>query len=171
MGRKLDALLGRNSNISKLKNLAKMAISRISILKNQRQVRCSHAQSDVIELLKLGHQERALLRVISYPSLSVSLSLSLSIYICMMIDEFHWISQQVEHVIKEQNMLDAFGMIENYCDLLIERAVLLENKLVSQVLNSFILLYIWLLESTDLHAYSCVFTGNVMMSSRRGYQA
>ncbi|XP_062150727.1 uncharacterized protein LOC133859354 [Alnus glutinosa] len=96
MGRKLDALLGRNSNISKLKNLAKMAISRISILKNQRQVRCSHAQSDVIELLKLGHQERALLRV--------------------------------EHVIKEQNMLDAFGMIGNYCDLLIERAVLLENK-------------------------------------------
>ncbi|XP_059452860.1 uncharacterized protein LOC132183439 [Corylus avellana] len=96
MGRKLDALLGRNSKTSKLKNLAKLAISRISILKNQRQVRCSHAQSDVIELLKLGHQERALLRV--------------------------------EHVIKEQNMLDAFAMIENYCDLLIERAVLLENK-------------------------------------------
>lgn len=49
-----------------------------------------------------------------------------------MIDEFQWISQQVEHVIKEQNMLDAFAMIENYCDLLIERAVLLENKLVAQ---------------------------------------
>ncbi|KAH7532899.1 uncharacterized protein LOC107416535 isoform X2 [Ziziphus jujuba] len=62
MGRKLDALLGRDSK-TKIKALAKLAISRVAILKNQRQVRCSHARSDVKELLQLGHQQRALLRV------------------------------------------------------------------------------------------------------------
>ncbi|XP_075651593.1 uncharacterized protein LOC142622064 [Castanea sativa] len=96
MGRKLDALLGRNLRTSKFKTLAKLTISRTAILKNQRQVRCSHARSDVIELLNLGHQERALLRV--------------------------------EHVIKEQNMLDVFAMIDNYCNLLIERVALLQKS-------------------------------------------
>lgn len=33
------------------------------MLKKQRQARMSVAQSDVIELLKLGHHERALIRV------------------------------------------------------------------------------------------------------------
>jgi hypothetical protein len=88
----------------------------------------------------------------------------------MMVDEFRWISQQVEHVIKEQNMLDAFAMIENYCDLLIERAVLLKNRLVSpstlkvRVLYSIILIYgywnlipFFILRSTDLHVYSCLY--------------
>ncbi|GMY24398.1 IST1 homolog [Fagus crenata] len=96
MGRKLDALLGRNLKTSKFKALAKLAISRTAILKNQRQVRCSHARSDVIELLNLGHQERALLRV--------------------------------EHVIKDQNMLDVFAMIDSYCNLLIERVALLQKN-------------------------------------------
>ncbi|XVF20549.1 hypothetical protein REPUB_Repub12eG0010000 [Reevesia pubescens] len=63
MGRKLDALLGRNFKTSKFKTLAKLAVSRIGILKKQHQVRYSHAMSDVIELLNLGHQQRALLRV------------------------------------------------------------------------------------------------------------
>lgn len=38
---------------------------------------------------------------------------------------------QVEYVIKEQNMVDALVMIENYCYLLIERVTLIQiNKLV-----------------------------------------
>ena len=137
MGRKLDALLGRNLRTSKFKTLAKLTISRTAILKNQRQVRCSHARSDVIELLNLGHQERALLRVISYlpPPLCLSLSLSHThthtLSISCMCTEFKWISKQVEHVIKEQNMLDVFAMIDNYCNLLIERVALLQkSKLV-----------------------------------------
>ncbi|URE43900.1 DUF292 domain containing protein [Musa troglodytarum] len=35
---------------------------------------------------------------------------------------------RVEHVIKEQNMLDAFAMVEHYCHLLAERAVLLDHR-------------------------------------------
>jgi len=35
---------------------------------------------------------------------------------------------QVEHVIKEQNMLDVFVMIESYCNLLIERINLIEQE-------------------------------------------
>ncbi|XVE72054.1 hypothetical protein DITRI_Ditri11bG0007800 [Diplodiscus trichospermus] len=96
MGRKLDALLGRNFKTSKFKTLVKLAISRIGILKNQHQVRCSHARSDVIELLNLGHQEQALLRV--------------------------------DHVIEEQNMVDAFTIMESYCHLLIERVMLIQKN-------------------------------------------
>lgn len=35
---------------------------------------------------------------------------------------------RVEHVIKEQNTLEAFEMIDGYCHLIIERIVLLENQ-------------------------------------------
>lgn len=63
MGKKLDALLGRNSRTAKLKMLTNLAISRIEILKNIHSVRCSQAESDVIELLQLGHDEQALVRV------------------------------------------------------------------------------------------------------------
>ncbi|KAJ4842988.1 hypothetical protein Tsubulata_046708, partial [Turnera subulata] len=83
-----------NFKTSKFKTLAKLAISRIAILKNQRQILCSHAKSDVIQLLNLGHQERALLRV--------------------------------EHVIKDQDMVDALAMMEDYCHFLIGRVVLLK---------------------------------------------
>ncbi|KAK2663050.1 hypothetical protein Ddye_001624 [Dipteronia dyeriana] len=96
MGRKLDALLGRNFKTSKFKTLAKLAISRIAILKNQHQARYSHARSDTVELLKLGHHERAL--------------------------------QRVEYVIKEHNMLDVLVMMENYCHLLRERVLLIQNN-------------------------------------------
>ncbi|OVA05005.1 protein of unknown function DUF292 [Macleaya cordata] len=98
MGKKLDALLGRTFKTSKFKALVNLAISRLAVLKNQRQVRCSQARSDVTQLLNLGHQDRALLRV--------------------------------EVVIKEQNMLDVFVMIEGYCYLLLERLVLIENNKV-----------------------------------------
>jgi len=41
---------------------------------------------------------------------------------------------QVEHVIKDQNMLGAFDMMEDYLHFLIERVVQLEtNKLVSWI--------------------------------------
>ncbi|KAK8631205.1 hypothetical protein V6N13_079963 [Hibiscus sabdariffa] len=96
MGRKLDALLGRNFKTSKFKTLAKLAVSRIGILKNQHQVRYSHARSDVVQLLHLGHHEQALLRV--------------------------------DHLITEQNKVDAFSMMESYCNLLIERVMLIQNN-------------------------------------------
>ncbi|GLT41164.1 hypothetical protein SLA2020_152480 [Shorea laevis] len=96
MGGMLDALLRRNFRTSKFKTLAKLAISRISILKNQHRVQYSHSRSDVLELLNRSHQDRALLRV--------------------------------EHVIREQNMLDVFVVLENYCHLLIERVDLIQKS-------------------------------------------
>ncbi|KAL9391962.1 hypothetical protein Peur_015882 [Populus x canadensis] len=96
MGKKLDALFGRKLRTSKFSSLAKLAVSRIAILKNKAQVRFSHARSDVIQLLNLGHQERALL--------------------------------MVEHVIKDQNMVDAFVMMEDYLHFLNDRVVLLETS-------------------------------------------
>ncbi|XP_023914299.1 uncharacterized protein LOC112025847 [Quercus suber] len=97
MGKKLDAFLGKISfKKSKFSNLVNLAVSRIAALEKQHHVRCGQARSDVIQLLNLGHQERALLRV--------------------------------EVVIREQNMLDAYAMIENYFHLLVERVVLVQNN-------------------------------------------
>ncbi|XP_050373511.1 uncharacterized protein LOC126791148 [Argentina anserina] len=96
MGRKLNALLGRSSKTSKLKPLLALALSRLAVLKTQRQAKCGLSRSDVLQLLQLGQHERALLRV--------------------------------EQVIKEQNMLDVYIMIERYCNLLIERVHLIEQE-------------------------------------------
>ncbi|MED6111822.1 hypothetical protein PIB30_055846 [Stylosanthes scabra] len=96
MGKKLDALLGRTFKAAKFKPVITLAISRIAVLKNQRQIRLRQARSDVLQLLQLGHHERALLRV--------------------------------EHVIKEQNMLDVYDKIEGYCNLVIERVHLIEQE-------------------------------------------
>ncbi|XWS30699.1 hypothetical protein CRYUN_Cryun23aG0009700 [Craigia yunnanensis] len=96
MGKKLDALLGRNFKASKFRTYVNLAISRIAFLEKQHQVRCQQARSDFVQLLNLNQKERALLRV--------------------------------EHVIREQNMLDAYVMIENYFNLLLERIVILQNS-------------------------------------------
>ncbi|KAJ8475939.1 hypothetical protein OPV22_019666 [Ensete ventricosum] len=97
MGKKLDVLLGRKSRqMSKLKTLLGLTLSRLAVLRNRRQVRCNQARTDVAQLLQLGQVDRALLRV--------------------------------EHVIREQNMVDVFVMSEHYCRLLIERSVLLDHK-------------------------------------------
>ncbi|KAF8010209.1 hypothetical protein BT93_J0983 [Corymbia citriodora subsp. variegata] len=97
MGRKLDILLGRNSKESKIQTLSKLAISRIAILRKHREVRLFLAWSDVVQLLSLGHQERALLRV--------------------------------ELVIKEQNMVDAFCILECYCHILAQRGILIQKNM------------------------------------------
>ena len=66
MGKKLDALLGRTFKAAKFKPIITVAISRLAVLKNQRQARLRQARSDVLQLLQLGHHERALLRVKLY---------------------------------------------------------------------------------------------------------
>ena len=135
MGKKLDALLGRAFKPSKFKSLISLAISRLAVFKNQRQVRCNQARSDVVQLLELGHYDRALLRVRFDPSFwkyffvfSVGLLSSFELNLGFF--------GQVEQVIKEQNMLDVFVMLEGYCNLVIERVHLIEQeRLVSSIIS------------------------------------
>lgn len=99
MGRHIDALLGRNTfRASKFKPLVTLAISRLAMFKNQHLARRNIARSDVVQLLKLGHYERALLGV--------------------------------EQVIKEQNLLEVFVMMEGYCHFLNESVGLIEKQKV-----------------------------------------
>jgi len=66
MGKKLDALLGRNFKTDKFKPTINLAISRLAVLKNQRNARLRQSRSDVLQLLQLpDHHQRALLRVIN----------------------------------------------------------------------------------------------------------
>lgn len=128
MGKKMDALLGKGFKTAKFKRLVELVSSRIAVIEKQHRLRCMQAQSDVVALLKLGHQESALLRVTSPspPPLSLSiLSLPVSHKLCGV---FTIIIFQVELVITEQNTLDAYSMIENFCNLLEERVVQLENN-------------------------------------------
>ena len=134
MGKKLDALLGRAFKPSKFKSLISLAISRLAVFKNQRQVRCNQARSDVVQLLELGHYDRALLRVRFNPSFwkhffvfSVGLLSTFELNLGFF--------GQVEQVIKEQNMLDVYGMLEGYYNLVIERVHLIEQERL--VLRSF----------------------------------
>ena len=60
MGNMADTLLRRGFKASKLKALINLVLSRITLLKKQRQARCSLASSDVLQLLILGHHDRAL---------------------------------------------------------------------------------------------------------------
>ncbi|KAL6577689.1 hypothetical protein OROMI_010017 [Orobanche minor] len=104
MGKKLDALLGRGFKTAKFKATVALAISRLAVLKNQRQARCSIARSDVVQFLQDNNHDRALLRV--------------------------------EQVMKEQNMLDVFVLVEGYCHLLLERVNLIEHeKICPEELN------------------------------------
>ncbi|XP_052880202.1 uncharacterized protein LOC108461438 isoform X1 [Gossypium arboreum] len=103
MGKKLAALLGRGFKPSKFKSLVTLAISRLAVFKNQHQIRCNQARSDVVQLLQLAHHDRALLR---------------------------GLFRQVDQVIKEQNMLDVFVILEGYCNLVIERLHLIEQDRV-----------------------------------------
>jgi hypothetical protein len=67
MGKKLDALLGRNFKTDKFKPTINLAISRLAVLKNQRNARLRQSRSDVLQLLQLpDNHQRALLRVIYY---------------------------------------------------------------------------------------------------------
>ncbi|KAJ9554184.1 hypothetical protein OSB04_018229 [Centaurea solstitialis] len=114
MGRKLDALLGRKFKTSKFKTTLNLAISRLSLLKNQRNSRYTIARSDIVQLLLLNHHEHALLRGSyfrrNYPSGSQVQT-----------------KIMVEQVIKDQNMLDIYDMIHVDCHLLIQRINLIER--------------------------------------------
>lgn len=57
----MDALLGRRS--SKLSTLLEHAINRTALLKNRQQALFSFSRSDIVQLLQLGYEEQALLRV------------------------------------------------------------------------------------------------------------
>ncbi|KAK1425649.1 hypothetical protein QVD17_21004 [Tagetes erecta] len=96
MGRKLDALLGRKFKTTKFKSTVNLAVSRLTVLKNNRQGRLKVARSDVIQLLNHNHHEHALHRV--------------------------------DQVIKEQNMIDVFDMVDGYCHLLLQMINLIEKE-------------------------------------------
>lgn len=83
MGKKLDALLGKTFKTSKFKSLANLAVSRIAYLEKKHKVQSFQARSDVVQLLSVGQQEHALLRVMTpqdHDSLSLTFSCFLNLF-------------------------------------------------------------------------------------------
>ncbi|XP_052482745.1 uncharacterized protein LOC105783048 isoform X1 [Gossypium raimondii] len=146
MGKKLAAFLGRGFKPSKFKSLVTLAISRLAVFKNQRQIRCNQARSDVVQLLQLSHHDRALLRV--------------------------------DQVIKEQNMLDVFVILEGYCNLVIERLHLIEqDRLCFSIISLFFPCRVFKFLDNPLFVFCCrvcpdelkeAITGLLFASSRCG---
>ncbi|GER29873.1 regulator of Vps4 activity in the MVB pathway protein [Striga asiatica] len=122
MGKKLDALLRRSFKTSKFKATVAMAVSRLAVLRNQRHARCSIARSDVVEFLKNNSHERALIRDMKF---GLKVCTLLLLIVILELKVVH-----VDQVIKEQNMLDVFVLVEGYCHLLIERVHLFEQQKV-----------------------------------------
>uniref|UniRef100_A0A2P2M5E7 IST1-like protein n=1 Tax=Rhizophora mucronata TaxID=61149 RepID=A0A2P2M5E7_RHIMU len=98
MGKKLDAIFGRSFKTSKFKSLANLAISRLAVFRNQRQVRCNQARSDVLQLLEQGHHERALLRVeyVIKEKNMLDVFLMMESYCNLLIERVHLIEQDRE---------------------------------------------------------------------------
>lgn len=129
-------LIGK-SFASKLKSITLLAISRIAILKNHRKARASYAHNDISQLLKLGYHDQALIRV-SINTILLYLFVN-SISLLFNKHFLFFIYQQVEHWIVEQNMLDAFVIIEDFCNVLREKAHILENNKLVFLISSYFL--------------------------------
>eukprot|EP01018_Ginkgo_biloba_P018752 Gb_28579 [translate_table: standard] len=63
MGKKMDSLLGKGFKSSKCSALLKMAVSRIKLLKNKREIQCKQFRRDIAQLLQNGQEASARLRV------------------------------------------------------------------------------------------------------------
>ncbi|CDY16081.1 BnaC08g40420D [Brassica napus] len=102
MGKKVDALLGRSFKTNKFKALLNLALSRLSILKNQRQVRCSQAISDVTDLLNLGHHENAYHRVDHVIEDQNTLDVLFFIhgYFTLLLDRVHLLEHNTTHLLR-----------------------------------------------------------------------
>lgn len=107
---------------SKVKNLLGLTLSRLAVARRPRLARRSISRDDVGQLLALGHQDRALHRV--WDSLGSQSSYILFNGSILMLALF---SLQAEQVIQEEKMLEAFDMIEVYCNRLIEHAAQLDK--------------------------------------------
>uniref|UniRef100_A0A0D9VS37 Uncharacterized protein n=1 Tax=Leersia perrieri TaxID=77586 RepID=A0A0D9VS37_9ORYZ len=116
----------------KLKTLLGLAVSRIAVARRPRLARKSIATDDVRQLLTLGHLDRAVHRVHIYDIFlgrhechevrdHIALQCKLPQIICL---DF---ASQAEQVIAEDNMLEAFELIELYCKRLIENASKLDK--------------------------------------------
>ncbi|XP_057766843.1 uncharacterized protein LOC130987213 [Salvia miltiorrhiza] len=100
MGKILNTLLRRSPSktSSKLAMMARLAISRIAILKNIHTAKWNIACSDALQLLPGGHPRRELALI------------------------------KAELAITEQKTLDAYAMIEVYCRLLAEKTEMITDS-------------------------------------------
>lgn len=99
MGKKLDALLGRNFKADKFKPTINLAISRLAVLKNQRNVRLRQSRSDVLQLLQLPDKhQRALLRVeyVIKEQNMLDVYDEIEGYFNLLVERIHLIAQQRE---------------------------------------------------------------------------
>lgn len=108
MGKKLDALLGRRHlNKSKFKALVKHAVCWLAVLKSQHRARCSVARSDV-QLLNLGHHDRALLRV-TFRLIAIFGFFVFSFYFWS-----SWIEEPLEDIQNSRHFIQGVKFKENF---------------------------------------------------------
>ncbi|KAG9443134.1 hypothetical protein H6P81_018988 [Aristolochia fimbriata] len=90
------AMFFKSFNSSKCKTAAKMATSRIKLLRNKRQTLVMQMRRDVAMLLESGQEATARIRV--------------------------------EHVIREQNIMAAYEIVELFCELLVVRLPIIAKQ-------------------------------------------
>eukprot|EP00249_Psilotum_nudum_P015203 c25212_g1_i1 orf=284-2140(-) len=91
-----DSMFGRSFNSAKCKTLLKLAVSRIKLLKNKRDIQLKQMRRDLAQLLQTSQEPSARIRV--------------------------------EHIIREQNIMAAYEIIELFCELIAVRLPIIESQ-------------------------------------------
>ncbi|KAL6011857.1 hypothetical protein ACLOJK_002323 [Asimina triloba] len=130
-----ESMFGRSFNSSKCKTVARLATSRIKLLRNKREMQVKQMRRDVALLLQSGQEATARIRV-SISSLfscipktfTVATSGRASFFIISLYRGDGMFKRDVEHVIREQNIMAANEIIELFCELIVARLSIIAKQ-------------------------------------------
>ncbi|KAG0594399.1 hypothetical protein M758_UG074200 [Ceratodon purpureus] len=91
-----DSMLGKGFKAQKCKTLLRLAMARIKLLRNKREIQVKQMRKEISQLLTTGQEPSARIRV--------------------------------EHIIREQNILAAYDILELFCELVAVRLPIIESQ-------------------------------------------
>ncbi|KAJ7520721.1 hypothetical protein O6H91_19G019700 [Diphasiastrum complanatum] len=92
----MDALFSKGFKASKCKTLIKLAMARIKLLRNKRNMQVKQMRREIANLLQNGQEPSARIRV--------------------------------EHIVREQNIMAAYEILELFCELIVVRLPIIESQ-------------------------------------------
>ncbi|KAJ7297238.1 hypothetical protein O6H91_Y071100 [Diphasiastrum complanatum] len=92
----MDSFFSKGFKASKCKTLVKLAMARIKLLRNKRDIQVKQMRREIANLLQTGQEPSARIRV--------------------------------EHIIREQNIMAAYEIIELFCELIVVRLPIIESQ-------------------------------------------
>ena len=127
------------------KTLLKLTIPRIKLLRNRREIQLKNMRREIANLLETGQEATARIRVYLKPPFCFIILIlnqwprtegkSFWYYFSFVVLFLMCWSIQVEHIIREENMMAAQEIIELFCELIAVRLPIIESQRYSSSLN------------------------------------